>query len=82
MWFVDIVLNHTSPDSDWLNDEECVFNERTVPQLTSALELDLALEKVSSYDEIEIAVKNLKLEEYFMISQEYFNRVSNDVNGE
>ena len=37
--FVDILLNHTSYDSDWL-DENAVFNPKNTPQLACALELD------------------------------------------
>lgn len=44
IFFVDVVLNHTAPSSKWLDLEECVYNEKTVPQLKSALELDLSLE--------------------------------------
>ncbi|CAD8103028.1 unnamed protein product [Paramecium sonneborni] len=67
IFFVDVVLNHASKESEWLNEEECVYNERTVPQLTSALELDLALKQVKEYDDIEKVIKSLKIEEYFLI---------------
>ncbi|CAD8195435.1 unnamed protein product [Paramecium pentaurelia] len=67
IFFIDIVLNHASKESEWLNDEECVYNERTVPQLRSALELDYALQQVQKYEDIEKVIKALKIEEYFQI---------------
>lgn len=76
------MLNHTSPDSEWLDEEECVYNERTVPQLTSALELDLALENVQAYDEIEGTVSSLRLEEYFLLPEELLKQYEGNFNPE
>ncbi|CAD8189886.1 unnamed protein product [Paramecium octaurelia] len=67
IFFIDVVLNHVAKESEWLNDEECVYNERTVPQLRSALELDLALSEVQKYEDIEKVIKAFKIEEYFQI---------------
>ncbi|CAK93624.1 unnamed protein product (macronuclear) [Paramecium tetraurelia] len=67
IFFIDVVLNHTAKESQWLDDEECVYNERTVPQLTSALELDFALEQVQKYEDIEKVIKAFRIEEYFQI---------------
>lgn len=39
--FTDIILNHTSCDSEWILDiPDAVYNERNTPNLTSAIELD------------------------------------------
>jgi len=46
--FVDILFNHTSFDSEWLNDcPDALFNEKTVPQLRSAILLDIKLQEFS-----------------------------------
>ena len=64
--FIDIVLNHTAIESEWLNDEECVYNENTVPHLRSALDLDLELvKKVQKYDDIAKVIQDFRMEEYF-----------------
>jgi len=42
--FVDILLNHTSYDSEWILDMPyAVYNPSNTPQLTAALELDQAI---------------------------------------
>jgi len=46
--FVDIVLNHTAIDSEWLNDcPGAVYNEKTVPILASAILLDIKLAELN-----------------------------------
>lgn len=42
--FIDILLNHTSCDSDWLvNCPGSYYNEKTTPHLNSAIIFDEAL---------------------------------------
>jgi len=44
IFFIDIVLNHTSFDSDWIKENSSsFFTTKNTPLLTSAYELDLAL---------------------------------------
>lgn len=46
--FVDILFNHVSPDSELLlKCPEALYNEKTAPHLTVAIELDKALTKFS-----------------------------------
>ena len=44
VFFIDIVLNHTSLDSEWITeDANAVFTLKNTPMLNSAYELDIAL---------------------------------------
>lgn len=46
--FVDILLNHTSYDSEWLLDlPDAVYNQHNTPQLAAAIQLDRAIQEFS-----------------------------------
>lgn len=67
--FVDILLNHTSFDSEWLLSlPEAVYNPENTPQLAVALELDEAIQNFSD----QLASRQVK--EYYNSS----NKIENE----
>ena len=46
--FIDILLNHTAAESEWLNlSKDAYYNIHNTPHLNPALKLDLALKQFS-----------------------------------